>query len=565
MALFGSGRGTYDIQILRDDRWVTQSVRHWEKDALEEAERILSNKKIPGVRVLLEDPNGDDDKVLFEKRQDVQSAKKANITPLETAPPVCTHTRDYFSLESRMTMNIVFRNYLEMVQLTPSEVLHNPRELRRLQDYESILMSAADVVAKLQIKSTGQGLKERRQQIIDAFDQIVARANRVAGMDLPSLKGPFSNLLAHVSGFTNETPEYLAMFVLCGELTKRRGWLDKLDLLMTLAESEDADSKGLLFIDTVTADVLGANVLQDLLGWQPSLGSAIVAMVDLAEGKFVVKDKDPTKVIGRLAAQLAEGRLPATSDVIVDRAVRQLRSPHPLYRADPSKEMEEYQKVLVRFLVPGALLSGGKAAEAITLRGARFIKQGGSLGQRSAITATAKAMPDPARGVMYLSELSTTEFAGDHLEAIVDAIDTVYGARVIRELCRNVNSPKDLMVTATGAFSAAKRSALPDDVKSKVTDHIDGVLERYLADENIVEKLDNPEAHLRDRAVRLVKFCGAGVLPEGRALKMARERITGLLRQPNFDKKFVEGLNDPKVAETALRNFFKLMQKAGLS
>lgn len=120
-------------------------------------------------------------------------------------------------------------------------------------------------------------------------------------------------------------------------------------------------------------------------------------------------------------------------------------------------------------------------------------------------------------------------------------------------------------MTATGAFHSVARSALPDEVKSKVTEHIDTVLERYLADENIVEKLDNPNAHLRDRSVRLVKFCGAGVLPEGKALQMARQRITELLRQPNFDKKFVEGLDDPKVAEAALRSFFKLPQKAGLS
>lgn len=567
MALFGSGRGTYDIQILRENRWVTQSVRNWEKDALEEAERILTNRKVPGVRVVLEDAGGneDGDEVIFEKRQEVLDKKKANITPIDTAPSVCKQTRDYFSLESRSVMNIIFRNYLETVMLTPSEVLHNPRELRRLQDYESILMSAADVVAKLQIKITGQSLKERRQELVDASDQIVARADRVAGMDLPRLDGSFAKLLERVKGMGGESPEYLAMYVLCDELSKKRSWVDKLTYLVSLAEMEDSGSKSLLFIDTVIADVFGANVMQELLGWQPSLGSAIIAMLDLAEGKLELPEKEQTEIVLKLCEQFASNRLPASREIVIDRAVRQLRSPQPLYRADPSKEMEEYQKVLARFLVQGEILSGAKAAEAITLRGARFIEAGGALGQRSAIAATAKAMPDPARGVMYLSDLSSTEFASDHINVIVQEIDTVFGARVIRELCSHANSPKDLMMTATGAFHSAARSALPNEVKSKVTEHIDTVLERYLADENIVEKLDNPNAHLRDRAVRLVKFCGAGVLPEGKALQMARQRITELLRQPNFDRKFIEGLNDPKVAEAALRSFFKLLQKAGLS
>lgn len=545
---------------------MTQSVRHSEKEAVAEAERILTNKKIAGARIVKEHPSGheDADEVIFERRQEAQE-KKINITPVDTVPGVCKNIRDYFGLESRMTMNVIFRQYLEFVSLTPSEVLHNPRELRRVQDYGNILSSAADNVAKLQVKATGQSLKERRQQIIDAFDQIVAQADRAEAMDLPVLDGTFSNLLKRVGQSSSERPEYLAMFALCKELSKNRGWIDKLAFLLALAEREDTNSKALLLLDTVIADIFGANVLQELLGWQPSLGSAIIAMLDLAEGKFEPDPKGPADVVGKLCAHFTTDRLPASRDALIDRAVRQLRSPNPLYRADPSKEMEEYQKVLARFLVPGAILSGAKAAEAITLRGARFIEAGGATGQRSAIAATAKAMPDPARGVMYLSELSNTEIAGDHLSVIVEEIDSVFGARVIRELCSQVSTPKDLMVTATGAFSAAERSALPGDVKSKVTAHIDNVLERYLADENIVEKLDNPNAHLRDRAVRLVKFCGAGVLPEGKALSMARKRVTEMLRRPDFDKQFVDGLGDPKVAETALRNFFKLLQKAGLS
>jgi hypothetical protein len=36
------------------------------------------------------------------------------------------------------------------------------------------------------------------------------------------------------------------------------------------------------------------------------------------------------------------------------------------------------------------------------------------------------------------------------------------------------------------------------------------------------------------------------VLPEGKALDRARRRIIKLLRQPNFDAHFVEGIADAK-------------------
>jgi hypothetical protein len=121
------------------------------------------------------------------------------------------------------------------------------------------------------------------------------------------------------------------------------------------------------------------------------------------------------------------------------------------------------------------------------------------------------------------------------------------------------------MVTATGAFRATQSSALPHDIKTRVTQPIDGVLKRYLVDESIIDKLDSPDSHICDRAVRLVKFCGAGVLPEGKDLNMARKRVVQLLRLPYFDEHFVEGIGDAVAAERALRGFHKLLVKAGLA
>ena len=219
---------------------------------------------------------------------------------------------------------------------------------------------------------------------------------------------------------------------------------------------------------------------------------------------------------------------------------------------------------MARLLVPGGILSGAEGAEAMTLRGSQFIKEGGATGKRAVINATVKSLPDPARGVMYLAELTKTTIADDHLADILKELDVVFSARVIDELCRRSMSPKDRMVASTGAFMATTSTALPDDVKQQVTTHIDGVLERYLVDESIIDRLDNPEAHFRDRAASLVKFFGAGVLPEGKALTLARKRVVSLLRQPNFDAHFVDGLNSA-VSDKALRDSHKLLVQGGLA
>jgi hypothetical protein len=560
-----SNRESFEVQVLKQGRWVTESARDKEAEARQLAKTLLNDKSCEGARVMrnwLKTDGSMNESVIFEQTQSGKGEGPVRINPIETAPPRCEKARDYFGLESRLTMGRIFRTYLEKALLTPTEILHNAKELSRIRDKDNLVSSAVDLVATLQIKGTEIPARQRRDEIFAALDQIYAQVKRAEALKLPKLDGSFSQLIAKLQGVGSEAPEYLAMVVLARDLIEKRNWVAKLDRLCTLVVQE-TEPQATLLLDTVIADVLGANVVQEILGWQPSLGSAIVAMLDLADGKFDSTKSDARETAVLLNGLFGKGRLPGSRHSMIDRAVKQLRSSNPLSRNNPAKEMEEYQRVLVRLLGPGGLLAGPDAAEALTVRGARFVEQGGATGRRAAITNTVKALPDKAHGVMYLAELSKTDFAEDHLGDIVQQLDIVFSARVIGELTRLTMSPREKLQSATNAFHATVSSALPDGVKTKVAEHIDGVLERYLVDESVIDKLDHPDDHLRDRAVRLVKFAGAGVLPEGKALTRARQRIVKLLRQPNFDAAFVDGITDPIKAQKALRDFHQLLVKAG--
>ncbi len=560
-------QGEFDIQVLKDDRWVTEAIRGSEMDARALAKTYLKNSRCAGARVVANQVKGDgtvSENVVFQETQNVSGDKPIKIQPLEAAPLWCKSPKDFFGLECRMVLNRLFREYLEETKLTPTEVLHSYKQLQRLFDRDTLRLSAVSHIATLQVKGREMSAKDRQAQLNKIIDQITHQAREAQSIKLPKLKGKFSDTLAAMPKVESHPVEYLAMVVLARDLTGIPSWTGKIDRLCDMALHEH-DRTALLLLDTVIADLLGANVIQELLGWQRSLGSAIISMLDLADGVFDTTASDAKETADRLLTLFQENALPASQRVLVDRALRQLKSSAPLYKADPSKEMEEYQRVLARLLVPGGILSGAQAAEALTLRGSQFVEAGGKSGRRAAIGATVEALPDPARGAMYLAELSKTELNEDHMDDIITQLDVVFSARVINQLCQQSMSHKDRMVTATGAYQATASSALPDDIKAQVTEHIDSVLERYLLDENIIDRLDNPGTHIRDRAVRLVKFCGAGVLPEGKALTLARKRIIKLLKQPNFDQHFIEGIGDPAKAEKALRDFHKLLVQGGLA
>jgi hypothetical protein len=61
----------------------------------------------------------------------------------------------------------------------------------------------------------------------------------------------------------------------------------------------------------------------------------------------------------------------------------------------------------------------------------------------------------------------------------------------------------------------------------------------------------------------LVQFCSSGVLIEGKSASMARKRVVGYLKQPNFTDKLVDDIKDMTAKEGTIRDFYALLQRSG--
>lgn len=561
-----SNSANYEIQVMKDGRWSTQSYMEAEDKAIAAAKRFLVDKKCEGARVMHNWSRSDGriiEKEVFSETRTVRDDGPVRIVEVDSAPPKCEAPQDYFGNQSRGMVNRIFRNYLEKTFVTPTELMHNYKELKRIQDKDTLVPSAVDRIAFLQTRESEQDSKSRRDEIFKSVDTMSARARRAEGLRLPKLNGSFKDVMDTVAGMAEgDETDYLAMVVLSRDLVNVRNWLGKLDRLCRLAVAE-GDPHALELLDGVIADVLGANVVQEILGWQPGLASAICRMIDLAEGNLPVEKSDAGESAEMLNTLLRENKLPASRAVLIDRALRQLKSANALYRSDPTKERESFNMVINRLITPQGLLFGPEAADALTWRGARMVEEGGAAGRRAAIQTIFNTMPDRACGLIYLCELARTEYAKEHAPDIIALLDRVLACRSLGDLCVRTLSAKDRMLRATLAHRTVSASVLPAELRTRVADAIDGILDKYLVDEQVVEKLDHHESPLRDRAVRLVQFCAAGVLPEGRAMTRARQRIISLLRGANFDARFVDGIPDPAKAQKALRDFHQLLVRAG--
>ena len=182
---------TFEVQLCRDGRWIiaAQCDGHHEAQAL--ALRLLGERDPEGVRVIRDTVGADllhKEKVVFQKMNDRPTARQEPtvIGPIASAP-VCPDLHAFYETESRLVMGRLFRRYLDAVVLTPTEILHAYRPLRRLMDRDTLFASAVDRVASLQAKASGEPFRSRREMMFKAAHDLAMRARQVDSRTLPAV------------------------------------------------------------------------------------------------------------------------------------------------------------------------------------------------------------------------------------------------------------------------------------------------------------------------------------------------------------------------------------------
>ncbi|RJF77559.1 hypothetical protein D3877_27780 [Azospirillum cavernae] len=569
MALASS---SYEVQIYQADHWVLDSCFESEADARAYGKRILSGGKIEGIRVVRDWARPDGRHVETEIHQEFRSVSNSIvISPIDEAPPLCHSAEACFGVEGRMVMNRLLRNYVERIVVTPTELLHNHTELKRLLDKDNLVPTAVGRVAVLQAEQAGLDSRSRRDELYGFLNSVTERARVAAARkDLPNLervgfRPAFESLAAKEDP---ESCDFLARALLSRDLVQMRNWLAKLDFLGELVRQDGGlTDRPLTLIDGVIADVLGApSVAQELLGLQGSLAEALCNLIDLSRGRLDVSRRAEDDRAVHLNELLAFHDLDETRHVMIDLVRRQLKSNQPLYRADPGQEREAFQRVLRRVTTPDGLIGGGGMAEALVLRYLRFLEGGGAAGRRRAMEEVCGLHADAKEGLRFVMALSQSDLGRQHADDVARLLNGFTGDP--RGFGRFVDRSQPIKINLelfTKLYTQVRDSAAPEPLKATVAENIDTLLVAYIHDCKLVERIDNPSDPLRHRANRLMQLCAPGTLQSRKALAVVRERVVSHLRQPQFEQKYVADLTDPTLQQTALREFYRLLGQAGLT
>lgn len=561
---------SFEVQIYKGERWVTESVCRSEEEARAHGQRILPQHE--GIRVVREFTRPDGtmvETVLHTEMRQGGNKKPVAVGQIEEAP-VCRKPEEFLGFESRQTITRLLRQYLDEKSLTASELLYNPGEFKRAMNFEALVPGAVARAATLQAKTTGEDLKTRRDDIFDALETLRRKADEASTKTAaanPKQTGlpAAMQVCERAAGGRPEEVEYFAKVMLCRDLANIRNLLGKVEWILGLCGDGVIEAQYMSVLDGLVADALGSSaVVQDMLGRQPSLVAALMRTIDIVEGKFEPQDREQAPAVTALLSRwLGTGRAPESGKVLTEFICRSIRGSQRLSNSEPEGQKASFKTLVARVMGDGGFFGDAQMAEALTLGYLRFIEQGGGEGRRIAIDGVQAMMEAGYQRLRYLILLSQTETGAREMETLVGRIGLLLNNRGgLQSLVPQAVPLKPKMQIMAALYNAMLGSGVPDGERAAFADRIDDHVADYIMAARIVEKLDDPTASLRVRASRLVQFAAADVLASPKARRIVRDQIIGHLRQPNFDGKFVEGLNTPEEKAAALKNFYELLARA---
>ena len=569
----------FEILALHGDTWQIDATVNNKSEIEEVAAQILGESGVSGVRVvhdsiLIEKSINDleEEDFVFEKIKDAVQ-EKIFVGEIDTAPN-CEVAEDLLKPDALTTLNRLFRKYLDKNNITAMEVIHNGKEIKRLNDADTLVPSAVGKVAKIQSENSDASSNERRDILFEFMQEITNKANQAEERGLPAIKKTsFTEAISELKKTASEVElEYLLNVIIAKELIDTRSYWGK--LLQTIRWASDLDDPGVeAALDRFVADILANNsVIQDLLGDQLDLGSAVIEMLDLGSGSLETGELDELQEEGiewtkaKLNQIMARPNFKISQLILLERAEQQIAGSGKLSKEGETGEKERFNAILDRVITKDEVLGGAQMAEALTERQTRLINKGGLTGLKEAINTLIPSLRSPARKIALLLSLTTSKMAEDKLEQFIqEHIETLLiKPSSISGIVSPDLPPNRKMEQITSSFYQIEKSQLDQELKDKITARLDDILASYLEESKIIEKIDNPSRPMHLRAMMLVGMCQSEMLPKGKASNIARDVITKHLKKPDFNTELVAQVDEAE-KDNVIARFQSQLKRAGIS
>lgn len=449
----------YEVMVQRGGRWLIDSLTSTEVDALARAEALYADESIAAVRVMRAHFSAAgqsfETQIMEQVRDERRGQPPLRLAAAPDEDAWCETLADFYGPSSRRAMARLLRNYLDRYQITPTELLHNHRWIKLLDNQESLLPSAIQRMAAIQADKHKLDRRARTDVIDKLATEATSRArDALAARDAPKLgEGGLKELAAQVAARTQEPPErgYWLRYAVSRSFEDITSFAGKFQTLMRWAAGEPPPAL-LPLIDELTAGVMGAaSMIQDTLGNQAHLGGALAALADLAAGQQEPSLPGAPEGFAAFAELMAKAAMPETRSVLYDRLQRELATDKPLSREPAETQRRQLETLIDKVADGSGIFAGGPAmVAAIARRSRRFDIVGGVEDIRLTATEPSAQLDELLAATKTMVSRRQQQGLGTYLR---DAVDRLEGEALEPEGLRR-------KVTATSLPDAMKRAIL---------------------------------------------------------------------------------------------------------
>lgn len=523
----------FEVQAQREGRWYTIQAEEDERKAVSFAESHLPSATGTVLRVtktrVFENGELGSDFVVWEKEIAAKAEPPVTVVPIESAP-MCETLADLERFEARRCATRLMRKYLDKRFVTATELMHSEREFKRLRDADALMPSGVSRVAAIQARDAGTDSRTRTDDLYRLIEQQFNRLREAGSMKVPTLQ------IASVADAWDRAAQYLGPeqqffhfgVMLANYLAGAQSWDAKLEKILEVKDQAGNPDPVDNLLGEMIAEVLdGASVLQDLLGTQPDLVSALNCLSDLAVGSLEV-DPDRQPTLNRLNKAFKGSGMDLAREILTLRIGREIGGRNTLTRSGGDEDIKALAGISKRLVdSDGRFVGGASMADAIA---SRYSRKFDDLGAPGAARQLARGMtemfPTPGGRITFLCALSSAPF-GHRLAAEIVEILTmlVMKPQSINSFTHFKNPVGKKLKDVMAIRTATQEASIRDKEKRVFRDQIDKVTAEYVEGEEVLGRIDGPDMPLVKRLRGILSLQLSGLLSDGPALDVVRQRV----------------------------------------
>jgi hypothetical protein len=451
---------------------------------------------------------------------------------LEAAPDVllegsyCTAVEHFFKVESRDLIGRFLTSFVDMLIITPTELVHSAKYQKRLHDSGRQLMNAVDKIATMQARYKSESAAKRVKEL----HTLVSAASKKVWDD--DKERPVPNMTpetfpAVIARFTDKDRDYNINRTLAEYLSQFKVWKEKVGVLVRLVRISQGRDE-IRFVETLLGECLRSDsCLDQLLAMPDRLETRCIDLIDLWKGEWQPRDTAVDSVTD-INALVSEGVGPSLKTGLEYSLLRTLAGKMPLRSAEPDQEIQALFDMFKRMWLGNTLIGTSKALALLEKRQARYINN-------ETITDLLRERKVLADRVNYLMQLAALAIGQSNRATLKTFIEHYFGDRdFIPRVVAGQDPPVPKMQTLGTAYRAIRGSWLPDGDKGTYMAQVEAAQADLIKRSRLLEQVDKKGGSAAQKVLTLLDMCRKNTFIEGRNMEGVKLAMEGYLQEPGF-------------------------------